>query len=81
MPYDYTQEELYGRALFNFTHGNQIINVAFEPIGEREYMFIIFPEDSATTINPHDAEFIDTLNEILFTFDNGNKFTYEIAAF
>lgn len=80
MSYQVQQIELYGRALFNFTKDNQLINVAFEPIEENTYLLIIFSEDGQQIANPHEEGFLSTLNNILFDFDAGNKYKYVLAA-
>lgn len=82
MAYNFNSEELYGRALYNFQHGTQTINVAFEFLEDHTYMAIVFPEnDGFTILNPHNENLWDTLEEIFIDFDKGNDFNYEIAAF
>ena len=80
MTYQYKNEELYGRALFSFQKEDQTIIVAFEPNEGDSYMIIIWSEDGENIENPHDPIFHQTLNEIVYIFDNGRNLDYDVAA-
>jgi len=80
MAYSFQKATLYKRELFYFKNGTQDINVAFEPIGNQEYLMIIFADDGKQITNYHHQDLRDTLNEILVEFDNHNDFEYQVAA-
>ncbi len=80
MPLQYEKEELYGRALFSITNGDQSVHVAFEPAPGDAYMMIIFAEQGQEIIEPHNEELWDVLYDVLADFDEGRKLDYEIIA-
>lgn len=78
MAYKYTQEELYGRALFSIQNKEQKVCVAFEPIDGDKYMMIIYSEDGNQINGHHEHEFWDTLFDVLETFSNGKLLEFEV---
>lgn len=79
MSYEYTDEELHGRALYSFEKESQPIVIAFEPGEGDSYMVIVWSDDGDNILNPHDPIFHKTLNEIVYRFDDGRELDYDIA--
>jgi len=79
MSYNYTNEELYGRALFSFHTNGQLVNVAFEPMESDSYLLIFFAEDGTQINGKNSDETLDTIYDILKEFDNNRKLKYTIA--
>lgn len=80
MAYSFQKATLYKRELYHFQNGSQDVNVAFEPIGNKEYLMIIFADDGKQISNYHHQDLRDTLNEILVAFDDNNNYDYQVAA-
>lgn len=80
MSYQYSQEELYNRALFTIQNNDQEVYVAFEPSEGDSYMMIIYCENGDDITGYHEKPFWDTLFNVLSDFDNGRHLDYEIIA-
>ena len=80
MGLQYSQQELYGRALFSIDNNGQEVNVAFEPISNSEYLMVVFAEDASGIKGYHEPDFIESLNEIVFEFDSNRGLDYKVAA-
>ncbi|MFD0991032.1 hypothetical protein ACFQ1R_13065 [Mariniflexile jejuense] len=80
MSYQYTQEELYNRALFTIKNQMQDVYVAFEPNEGDSYLMIIYSSDGSNIVGYHEKPFWDTLFQVLSDFDNNRKLDYEIIA-
>lgn len=77
MAYNYTEQELYDRALFNFQKGDQQINVAFEHDGDEvDYMMIVWSECGKDILDKEDSDFCETIDEILEKFDSDKDLKY-----
>lgn len=79
MAYQYTQEELYGRALFSIQNNHQSVSVAFEPIDGDVYMMIIYADDGGPIDGHHEHELWDTLFDIMNQFSNGKLLEFEVV--
>jgi hypothetical protein len=80
MAYQYTQEELYNRALFTIKNNSQDVYVAFEPNDGDSYLMIIYSSDGTDIVGYHEELFWDTLYDVLSSFDMDRKLDYEIIA-
>lgn len=80
MGYDVTPMELYGWAMFFFNTPTQRINIAFMHLEDNKYMVIVFSEDGKPLQNPHEEDFMKTVNTVIDEFDNNRELIYEMFA-
>jgi hypothetical protein len=80
MPYTFTEEEIYNRALYTIDNKGQDVYIVFEPSEGESYMMIAYCENGDVINGYHDTVFWDTLYDVLATFDNERRFNYEIVA-
>ncbi|WP_264520801.1 hypothetical protein [Flavobacterium sp. N1994] len=80
MAYEITPQELYGWAMYYFNTPTQKINVAFMHLEDNNYMSIVFSEDGNPINNPHDDNFIETIDGIINQFDDNRGLTYQMYA-
>lgn len=82
MAYKINERELYNRAFFNFDCDGILINAVFENYDEPtyDYMFIVFTEDGQPYLEEglENKNFQDTLNEILYRFDDKRELNYKV---
>ena len=80
MSYNFTEEELYNRALFTIDNKGQDVYIAFEPKSGDSYLMIIFTDKGHGINDYHNEEFWDTLFDVLKSFDKERYLDYTIAA-